>query len=70
MSRKRKERTYTVLTFLGVIVLILATTTFDTIPTEVNNRAVFCGLGLMFGSLLHYFTREDKRTSGDEDEGN
>ncbi|MBO1305690.1 hypothetical protein JZO70_05945 [Enterococcus sp. 669A] len=68
MSKKRKERTSTVLTFLGVIVMILVTTKFDAMPTEFNSTAVFCGLGLMLGTLLHYFKQEDKRSSDVEGE--
>ncbi len=70
IEQKRKDRMFAVLSFVVIIVLILATTKFDAPKVLFNPKVVALGVGMMFGTLLRYFSKEDKRNSPNDSEDN
>jgi hypothetical protein len=57
MEQKRKDRMLAVLSFVVIIVLIFATTKFDSPEVRFNPKVVALGGEMMFGTLLRYFSK-------------
>lgn len=58
---KKKDRREVVTVYVLSILTILITNLSTNFSPELKLKSVSLGVGTMFGSLLYYFRKEDKR---------
>jgi len=61
MSKKQKDRMEVVIVFILIIAAISYANIFSNFSQEAKFGVLSSGLGGLFGSLLYYFSKEDKR---------
>lgn len=59
MAKKNRKKLVT--WFVIIILIILFTNTSTNFNSELKSKVLFLGLGIMFGSLLNYFKKEDEQ---------